>query len=176
MRSIVKAQVVKLSIESDMIQQYQPNSWSCLPTAFAMALECPVDFLISCLGHDGSRIIPQFVELSGQMCRQSFHIQEIIRVATRMGWAVTPIEPAPTSEAGGKIIPLTEFVPFISDNFIAQWMIGEIGVVTGQVSRTGMRHAVAWHGTGILDPSGVLKSIDEFAIETFWKVQLIKSS
>ena len=37
-----------------MILQRSPNAWSCMPTAFAMAVNAPVEDLILSIGHDGS--------------------------------------------------------------------------------------------------------------------------
>ena len=158
-----------------MIQQIQPNLWSCLPTAFAMVMDYPVSVIIQSLGHDGSKIIPLWEHLPSPRNRQGFHIQELIRLAVKAGWAVTPIEAEPTSEVDGKLMPLGLYVPNLSEMFVERWMLGTTGVVTGQAIASGMRHAVAWNMDGILDPSGVLKTIDEFAIEAFWKMELIKS-
>jgi len=56
-----------------MLPQKQPNAWSCLPTAFAMVCDMPVEELIAKIGHDGSR--ERYAEPKPQI---GFHIQEII--------------------------------------------------------------------------------------------------
>lgn len=56
-----------------MLPQKQPNAWSCLPTAFAIICDMPVEELIAKIGHDGSR--ERYAEPKPQI---GFHIQEII--------------------------------------------------------------------------------------------------
>jgi hypothetical protein len=58
-----------------MLPQKQPNAWSCLPTAFAIVCNIPVEELIARIGHDGSR--KRYAEPKPQI---GFHIQEIITV------------------------------------------------------------------------------------------------
>lgn len=73
--------------------QKQPNDWSCLLTAFSMALHIPIERLIDMIGHDGSeRIWPDFPE---PQCYRSFHPQELIDCALLMNCAVTAIEMEP---------------------------------------------------------------------------------
>lgn len=59
-----------------MILQNSPNAWSCLPTAFAIALEVPVQQVIADIGHDGSEII--FDGYPEPLCRRGFHTSELI--------------------------------------------------------------------------------------------------
>ena len=82
-----------------MIQlQHQPNRWSCMATAFAMALDIPVVEFINRIGHDGSEIVCPADEPGG---RRGFHSQECITVALGFGLAATQIELFPASQFRG---------------------------------------------------------------------------
>jgi hypothetical protein len=73
-----------------MKHQRKPNAWSCAITALAMTLDTPVSELIRELGHDGGEVI--FPLLKEPQCWRGFHSQEIIRIAFKRGFAMTPIE------------------------------------------------------------------------------------
>jgi hypothetical protein len=73
-----------------MYHQTQPNSWSCLATAFATVLGIDVNQFFACVGHDGSRIV------SG--VRRGVHVQEAVDVAWRYGCTVTRIDALPQSD------------------------------------------------------------------------------
>lgn len=60
-----------------MLNQVQPNPWSCLPTAFATATHIKVEDLIQKIGHDGSEIV--FPKLPDPLCRRAFHPQECMK-------------------------------------------------------------------------------------------------
>lgn len=77
-----------------MKRQTKPNAWSCEITALAITLNTPVLELIRELGHDGGEVI--FPLLPEPQCRRGFHSQEIIMLAWRRGFAMTPIELYPT--------------------------------------------------------------------------------
>jgi hypothetical protein len=133
--------------------QLKPNQWSCAITSLAMTLHVPVQELIDELGHDGSQIIfPQLIE---PMCRRGFHSQELIRLAWRRGFAVTPIELFPTIRPmqgeglhtiyydGDAEINVGRFVDTIHDR---------IGILEGQSGR--WMHAVHFRYGEIYDPDG----------------------
>ncbi len=70
--------------------QKQPNMWSCLPTAFAMVLDIPVNQVIQEIGHDGSEITwPELIE---PFKRRSFHLQEMSKVCLSKNLNITVIE------------------------------------------------------------------------------------
>jgi len=73
-----------------MNRQVKPNAWSCAITALAMALDIPVKNVIEEAGHDGSEII--FPLLMEPACRKGFHSQELVQIAWRHGYAMTPVE------------------------------------------------------------------------------------
>jgi hypothetical protein len=134
--------------------QLKPNQWSCAITSLAMTLRVPTQELIDELGHDGSAIVfPQLIE---PMCRRGFHSQELIHLAWRHGFAVTPIELFPT------IRPMqgegTHIVRFGGDDgsmnlgrFI-DTIHSNIGILEGQSGR--WMHAVHFRYGEIYDPDG----------------------
>lgn len=76
-----------------MRHQTQPNSWSCVATAFATVLDLDVHDVFRRVGHDGSEIVsgttPQ---------RRGFHVQELTDVAWQWGCTVTRIDLFPQSD------------------------------------------------------------------------------
>lgn len=148
--------------------QNKPNPWSCSVTAFAMAIDIPVQQLVKDIGHDGSEKI--FTHLPEPMCRRGFHSQELIQAAWDYGFACTPLElypmlrcekffgPGPKrepNEKGG--FPLEHSVLFGSSithnesRFVSAIDLSR-GVMEGQGCRC--QHAVAYHFGQIWDPDG----------------------
>jgi hypothetical protein len=143
----------------------QPNKWSCLPTAFAMAMEVELDWLIKQIGHDGSEIL--YPDLKDPERRRSFHHQEIIQVALRNDFTVTPLIPNYTLFPGkGENHRLDISV---SDDILFELMSRYSGVLVGE-TYSGLRHAVAWDRHIILDPNGWKYNRDRFIMEVFWAV------
>ena len=141
--------------------QMQPNRWSCLPTAFAMALDISVKEVIDIIGHDGSEIIfPQFKEPA---CRRSFHIQEMIDVCMLRDVAVIQIEVDPVS-----CVKENSFykVP-VSDTRLDYYLSLYTGVFVG-VGSMNTPHAVAWSGRQIFDPNGTVYYLSDFKVEVFF--------
>ncbi len=133
-----------------MTLQLQPNSWSCLATAFAMALDVNVADLIKDLGHDGSEIL--FPEING---RRGHHIQELLDYCLANGVRVITIDALPLSKYHG-----TESKQYMSNEDIngrmATYLQDYYGVLAG--SANGGNHAVAWNGKEIYNPSGIIES------------------
>ncbi len=73
-----------------MNHQVKPNAWSCAITALAMTLDIPVEDVVKEAGHNGGKIV--FPRLDEPMCRQGFHSQELVRIAWRHGYSMTPLE------------------------------------------------------------------------------------
>ena len=147
-----------------MKTQVTPNRWSCLPTAFAIALDVRAGMLIKWLGHDGSRVVRP--ELAAPECYLGFHIQELIGYAWYMGHATTPFEANPRSTVGGEPHRI-EFANG-NDTRILTALYANLGVLTGQSVATGSHHAVAWDGERIYNPTGEVQGLEDFAINTFW--------
>jgi len=141
--------------------QQQPNRWSCLPTAFAMAFNIPVAKFIKLIGHDGSEII--FPDMSEPYSRRSFHIQEMLRLSLINGFSVTELQPKPVSSVRGELYAL----PYSKEEF-EYYLKTYTGVLVGKT------HAVYWDGTYILDPDcGRPYPIDKFNINMFFVINKI---
>ncbi len=136
-----------------MIPLKNPNAWSCLPTAFAIALGVSVEAVIATVGHDGSEIT--HAGLPEPLNRRGFHPQEMIKMCLLDGMSVTPIELAPQA------VPSPQ-VPFLKafDNGGWDWFKQNLFYTTGVIEcRTsiGTGHAMAYQGEGyfatICDPA-----------------------
>lgn len=138
----------------------QPNSWSCLPTAFAMCIDRTPKDIFDWLEHDGSKII--WPELPDPECRQGFTIEECIHYAIAdliypiVFWSDIMYAP----ERGG-------FQPFNPMEKIAYYMQLKNGIVLCQGDKHG--HAVAWNRSEqmVYDPKGFKAPIDEYEILGF---------
>ena len=126
-----------------MILQRQPNSWSCAPTAWAMAFNCPVEEVIRELGHDGSRV--QWPDEPEPKRRRGFHSQEFVRLALKHNYSVMPIELFPV---------LNDLTLEWGDNFeyFKNIIRSSFGVIEGQGHRC--KHAVAYDHGLVYDPAG----------------------
>lgn len=152
-----------------MILIEQPNRWSCLPTAFAMALSVPLVWLIKQVGHDGSQIL--YPDSEEPMNRRCFHIQEMIDIAYKHGYSVMPIEAKPrlgkleqNIDIGDETKNVNRLIRYLTDN---------IGVITGKINNK--KHAVAWNKEMIYDPNGTIYPINRFTIETFHMINKIRN-
>lgn len=132
--------------------QKSPNAWSCLPTAFAMAIGCPVENLIHSVGHDGSRIA--WPDLKDPIRRRGFHIQELIAILYVLSYSVTPIEDY------ARIAPDASAWPCDIDNiFTFDHAINHArGVLTGY---TTCGHAVAYDHGIVCDPRGMAYKLSD---------------
>lgn len=148
--------------------QNKPNPWGCAVTAFAMAIDIPVQQLIEEIGHDGGEKI--FTHMPDPMCRRGFHSQELIQAAWQHGFACTPIEMYPMlrceptifdklkrkpDERGG--LPMEHSVLFGSSIVFNEARFSAAvqttrGVMEGQGFRC--HHAVYYHYGQIWDPDG----------------------
>lgn len=130
----------------------QPNRWSCLPTAFAMAVDISVKEFIRRIGHDGSKIA--FPTQPEPTCRRGFHIQECIHVAHQSGYAVTPIELFPRHAPSLSVEPVTVLFGDEETNLerFAAIVNSGRGVITGHGRHC--CHAVAYNRGTIYDPNG----------------------
>lgn len=142
--------------------QIQPNKWSCLPTAFAIATGIPIEKIIEYVGHDGSDII--FPEYEEPYCRRSFHPQELIDVCLQKNFMVVPIEKQPKVIAKHSIhnVPMHR-------NRMSRYLLNYTGVLVG-MNQEDRPHAVAWDGNRVLDPNGTEYHIIDFTIETIFLI------
>jgi len=145
-----------------MLLQKQPNEWSCLVTAFAIALNTPLEKILDIIGHDGSEDIHPHLPIP--YCKRSFHIQELIDVGFKLNYAIIQIDLEFIQIAGEHIwssgAKTERFVDYMGRN---------IGVLTG-IGLSGKPHAVAWNGHQCLDPNGTQYSIVNFDVDTFFLI------
>lgn len=159
-----------------MIAVRTPNAWSCLAASFATVLNLSVEQIVEYVEHDGSEII--WPHLPDPQKRRSFHIQEMIDVAARFGYSVTPFEALPRAKVyqEDRVYPLE----FKAGNAyrINKHLDSAKGVLTG-FNLTGKPHAVAWDGQLIHDPAGryTLDGWQPYSyerhlyqLETFWRI------
>jgi len=133
-----------------MLLQQRPEPWLCMPLAFAMAMDMPVDELLAEIGHDGSKIA--FPNLPEYICRQGFHVQEFIHVAMRRGLAVTPVELFPVLASADE--KQTQPILYPDNNWqrFTSVIAASRGVIDGRGFRFG--HMVAYDHGRIFDPKG----------------------
>jgi hypothetical protein len=140
--------------------QIQPNSWSCLPTAFAIILDVDVRSIFDILGHDGSKIIDSTIpEPYG---RKSFHYQEMVDYCLLNGYSVTEIQKQPISENKYGLTWPVE----VSDERFLYYIHNYRGVLIGK-GKSGQSHAVAWSEHTVFDPNGTVYNFNEFQTEEF---------
>jgi hypothetical protein len=154
--------------------QKAPNWWSCLPTAFAIALELPVRELIAEIGHDGSELI--FPNQPEPYSRRAYHIQELIYPCLKRGYALMIVEAVPilTTEREPDYHPImfSEGNNHRLMNIMAQF----IGVVAGE-NQDGKSHAAAWDCNLCYDPNmDVPMSEMDFNIREFFALVPIKAT
>lgn len=146
-----------------------PNSWSCMPAAFATATGIPLDTLLESIGHDGSEII--FPDLEDPLCRRTFNTQEIAFALFQFEWLVTTYDVNWISIVDDD--HAFEVTPVNASTLLEPIMRDSIGVVAGIVKTTGNRHAAAWDGRLLYDPSGFIYVLDRFKIESYFRLSKI---
>jgi hypothetical protein len=131
-----------------MIQTVNPNAWSCLPAAFASALEVPVNTILNLVGHDGSEITDP--DLSDPLCRRGFHPQEMIKLCLKASMPVTYVELAPCAVAKTASAGFTKSPAPIKKFDTGGWawfrenLFNSTGVIECRTSTGG--HAMAYEG------------------------------
>ena len=148
-----------------MKMRRQPNSWSCVLASAAMVLDTDCKSLIEMIGHDGSEIV--LPSLPEPAKRRGFHLQEIIDCAIRLSYTVTPIETLPYSTPDGKAEFPVDF-QISRESRLTNYMNNSKGIITGLARK--FRHAVAWNGSKIYDPHGLIYPFNDCKIEIdcFW--------
>jgi len=150
-----------------------PNAWSCSAAALAMVLRIDYDYVIQGVGHNGSEIINPRFRSPG--CRKGFHMQELIEVALKHSYAVTPIELMPVQTALGNDEFDVKIKKYYSPEHRLRYHLDRsIGILTGKLET--YWHAVAWDSEKIFDPRGKTYSFDDCKINiaTFWRFDFIK--
>lgn len=147
----------------------KPNRWSCLSTAFAMAIDRSFDEVIEAIGHDGSEII--WPELEEPFKRRAFHIEELQYIALRFGVILVQFSPgfhySPSNNPlHGSAVPITY-------TFEKEWeavLKRFDGLFVGQCKGSKSDHAVAWNAKeGLIhDTSGHCAALNSFDPEYFY--------
>jgi hypothetical protein len=144
-----------------MKAQKNPNAWSCLPTAFAIALDVEVENMIAQIGHDGSEIT--HAGLPDPLRRRGFHPQECIEVCMRDNIAVTQIDMTPSAvpsdqyrQSGAQEKIFSTISGESARVRFERHMFGSHGVIDCR-TKFGLGHALAYRGHGdhaeIADPA-----------------------
>jgi len=142
--------------------QLQPNPASCLPTAFAMALQIPVAQVFEELGHDGMAI--WWPGENGSMKYRGFHIQEMVDLCYTHGYVVTPIEPQPVASPRPDLESRPYELKTKSLVRIHAYLDNSRGILVGN------SHAAAWFDGMVHDPNGTTYGIEHFGIREFWRM------
>lgn len=137
--------------------------WTCLAECFAKVFETSLEDLFDLLGHDGSEVIwPQYED---PMCRRGFHIQEMVCVGLRLGFAIVQIESQPS------MYPDPAAEPFsLPEVQLHRFFNLAPGVVTGYDRMRGCRHALAIVEGRVFDPAGVISRYGDFDAENLFLV------
>jgi len=122
----------------------QPNRWSCVGAAFAMALGISMEEVIDLVGHDGSERINDKPE---PHCYMGFHPEEFTLLAKiKYGANIVWVQPNP-GWADNRLLKSTE------KRMSKAISLFPNGVLTGRFS-SGTHHAIAWDGKRFFDPAG----------------------
>lgn len=159
--------------------QKMPARGLCLPTAFAMALDIPVESLLTRLHGWHDVVFPGQPE---PLCWRGVHIQELIRIAQDYGYAVTPREMYP--QIAGPPGHDAYIVGLDNDNpqVFSDVVLLSRGVITGVRSTVlgAVGHAVAYERGFVFDPNGYeypfqLEACEErrFYPQCAWRVDRI---
>lgn len=140
----------------------------CTLVAFSQALECPVDTLIQCLGHDGKRVV--FPELAEPKCYAGFHIQEWVDVCRKLGFALVLIEKECYSTPDGSPEHIHCVEALDMERFAGHLRESD-GVLFGRPA-SGVGHAVAWKDQWILDRDSVC-ALKELRMHIYYFAKLI---
>lgn len=139
----------------------QHNAWSCLPTAFAIALDVEPKEILEFCGHDGSEIL--WPDLQEPQRRRGFSLHEMIDFC--ISQLVYPVEINADTGYGEEPCFHLENEEFRLEHY----MTTSPGVLVG-ISLGGKNHAVAWDHKEqlILDPTGTKYKKDDFNIISFF--------
>ena len=138
----------------------QPNTWSCMPAAFATVTGVPFETLIESIGHDGSAIL--FPDLDDPLCRRGFLGQELVRASLRFGFLFGTFE--------ANIIGYLDddHCYEIDEENLLDIMIDYIGVIGPTVNNR--LHSVAWDGSQCYDPTGFIYPLDRYQVQVYYRL------
>ena len=149
------------NLGDELLIHTQPNNWSCVPSAFATALNIEIDTLLELIGHDGSEII--FSDLQEPLCYRGFHIQELVYALWVLGYNVVSFEVEPLAFTDEQHVFTLTFTP---EDF-ERVMSDSIGVGCGRIADTEKTHAFAWNGSKCYDPTGFIYPLSRFDLYSY---------
>jgi len=152
----------------------KPQPWSCLPVAFAKALDIPFEDFVSKIGHDGSEQVYKDLKF-----RRGFHIQECIDIAEGMGITCTPIEHHYASTPTGLetyTIGTIEEQAFRFRNYLDMTAHGVLTGIRLNKKKQSIGHACAWVDQRVHDarfaPYGFEDRLSKcFLVNTLWRLR-----
>lgn len=145
----------------------KPNRWSCLPTAFSIVYDIPLEVVIERIGHDGSAIL--WPDLPEPLCRQGFIIEELQYVALTFKEVLVPFVPRICFNSLGDPARPKCFLEFPKfEDILKRYN----GILTGEYVGSTAAHAVAWNAKEevIYDPDGRLSKLQDFQPDGFHAV------
>ncbi|MEE9548725.1 MAG: hypothetical protein V3V68_05155 [Nitrosomonadaceae bacterium] len=148
----------------------QPNSWSCMAAAAAMAFDCEIIDITERVGHKGNEVVHH--GLKPPACFKGFHIQEITDVGWVLGYSMTCIDAQPVQTPDGKLeYDITKWGLFDNcEQRFEHYIDFNSGILIGKARK--YWHAVAFDKGTIYDPRGRIYSIDDcdLSIQSLWIV------
>lgn len=146
----------------------------CTILSVAMVLDVPAADLMAEIGHDGEAMAGD--EWTG--IRRGYHVQELIDLCLKRGYACTPIEVMPVSmDASGRHWRGHHLDDHDLQNRFFDALVESRGVIEGDYC--GRPHMVAYDHGHIYDPKGFDYLFEDFRIYNFepvcaWRVDVIQ--
>lgn len=150
-----------------MLNQVQPNNWSCLPTAFSTVTGIPLSNLLDEIGHDGSEIV--FPNSPDPLSRKAFHPQECLIAIYKIYLKNPELQKRYFSLISNELVCHN---PDSDDLYIKEYpqelfnlfLQNHNGVIIGEIH--GKMHAAAWDRVrqAALDPNGFIYPISKYTI------------
>lgn len=153
-------------IGDEMHIKISPNRWSCVPYAFATAIDADPTTLIELLQHDGSEII--FPHLEEPLCRRGFTCPELSMVLWGIGYLVGCFDYEPTAMVDKENWYTVKYPN--ADKLFESIMANSLGVVLARIKGTDTTHATAWNGEKCFDPMGFIYPISRYEIYSYYPI------
>jgi hypothetical protein len=162
--------------------QQQPERWLCMATAFAMAVDLPVEEFLQYVGHRGEEIV--WPTLDEPACRAGVHAQECIEVCLGLDYSVTPIQLVPRTSPtphGTRQLLSEKLIHFPDGNWNRWYKHLQDARGVMECNGPKVSHAIAYDRGMIYDPTGSTYAYSREACERrglfthcFWKIDKLK--
>lgn len=150
-----------------MLNQVQPNLWSCLPTAFSTVTGISLENLLDEIGHDGSEII--FPDAPDPLSRKAFHPQECLIAIYKIYLKNPQLQRRYFSCISNELVchnPKTDdiYIHEYPQDIFNLFLQNHNGVIIGEIHDK--MHAAAWDRIrqAALDPNGFIYPIHKYRI------------